>query len=376
MARLDPAGAGRDASPVTGAPAGPTGRGPDARDEPRPVPGRAVGRPSSARPAVRLGCPTPLSGRYAAQGAQIREALALYARFEGLALQLEDDRSDPARAAELHALLHETCDVVLGPYGSDSTRAVASAARGQPVWNHGASADDVQRLAGVVSVAAPASGYLAAVARVVATRRAGARISVGLASGRFARLAADGLLPEARRLGLRLAATRPLDAGADALLQDEPDAVLLCGPLDREASVLAAVAAVAPDVVLGGVSPGVDGFAAAAGADVDGVLAPVQWHPDAAPTRPGIGPCLDALAATPGTRERLDYVGVQAIAAAVLARHCLAADARDPLGVAAELDTTTLLGRFCRDRATGLQIGHQLSVVERRDGRRVLVAPP
>ena len=42
---------------------------------------------------------------------------------------------------------------MLGPYGSDSARAVAAARRGAVVWNHGAAADDVQRLPGVVSVA-------------------------------------------------------------------------------------------------------------------------------------------------------------------------------------------------------------------------------
>lgn len=344
--------------------------------EARPGSGDGAGRVRPARATLRLGCPTPLSGRYAPQGAQIRRALELYARSGGLSLRLEDDRSDPARAAELYERLGETCDVVLGPYGSDSARAVARLAGGRPVWNHGASADDVQQLPGVVSVAAPASGYLAAVASVLAARRPGARITVGLASGRFARLAGDGLLAASAQLGVRVVAVRPLDIGPGALLEDAPDAVLLCGPIDREARVLAALAAAAPGVVLGGVSPGVDGFAAAAGGEIDGVLAPVQWHAQAAPATPGIGPALRELAPTHGTSDRLDYVGVQAIAAAAIARCCVAAEGRHPLAVARGLDETTLLGRFRLDPASGVQAGHRLSVVERRGGRRLLVAPP
>lgn len=368
MERLDPARADRGASP-------PTAAGGEARGA-RSVVAPTAGGARVARAAIRLGCPTPLTGRYAAQGAQIRHALERYAHWEGLALELEDDGSDPARAAALHERLRERCDVVLGPYGSDSARAVARVASGRPVWNHGASADDVQRLPGVVSVAAPASGYLAAVARVVASRRPGARIVVGLASGRFARLAGDGLLAASARLGVHVVATLPLDAGADTLLADAPDAVLLCGPLDREAPVLAALAAAASEIVLGGVSPGVDGFAAAAGGELDGVLAPVQWCEEATPPTPGIGPGLGELAPAAGLRDRLDYVGVQAIAAAVVARWCLGVDGPDPLAVARGLDTTTLLGPFRLDPATGVQVGHRLSVVERRGGRRVLVAAP
>ena len=62
-----------------------------------------------------------------------------------------------ANLAQFHSqLLARGCRFVLGPYGSDSTRAVAE---GRPgiVWNHGAAADDVQRLPGVVSLASPAS---------------------------------------------------------------------------------------------------------------------------------------------------------------------------------------------------------------------------
>jgi hypothetical protein len=37
------------------------------------------------------------------------------------------------------------------------------------------------------------------------------------------------------------------------------------------------------------------------------------------------------------------------------------------------LDTTTLFGRFRVDRATGVQTGHKIRVVQWRGGQRVLV---
>jgi ABC-type branched-subunit amino acid transport system substrate-binding protein len=95
----------------------------------------------------------PATGRYAVQGAQVRAGLELWASRAETRLIVEDDRSRPERAARLHAeLVERGCHFVLGPYGSDSARAVAAARPGAVVWNHGAAADDVQRLPGVVSV--------------------------------------------------------------------------------------------------------------------------------------------------------------------------------------------------------------------------------
>ena len=108
----------------------------------------------------------PATGRYAVQGARVRAGLELWASRAGTRLVVEDDRSRPARAARLHAeLVERGCQFVLGPYGSDSARAVAAARTGAVVWNHGAAADDVQRLPGVVSVPSPASRYLVALGR-------------------------------------------------------------------------------------------------------------------------------------------------------------------------------------------------------------------
>lgn len=272
----------------------------------------------------------------------MRTGLELWAGNTGRELVLVDDRSDPPTAAGVHAELHASgCSPVLGPYGSDTTRAVAHARAGAVVWNHGAAADDVQRLPGVVSVATPASRYLVALARAAAELGA-TRVAAVTAPGRFARLACEGLEREAPSLGVELV-TEP--AGADA--------VLLCGPVEWEAARFAGLAR--PGVILGGVSPGLP---SAPRAWPDGTLAPVQWHP-------GLG----------GPAGLEDYVAAQAYAAAEIAARCLADHPADPVGAAQHLSTETFFGRFELDE-TGLQVGHRLAVVRRQGRRQELVLYP
>jgi hypothetical protein len=227
---------------------------------------------------------------------------------------------------------------VLGPYGSDTTRAVARARGGRVVWNHGAAADAVQRLAGVVSVASPASGYLVALAQAAAGLGA-ARLALLTAPGAFASFARDGLERKAPALGVELVDD-----------PDDADCVLLCGPVEWEADRFRGLNRLG--TLLGGVSPGLPD---APPAWPDGTLAPVQWHPE--------------LGGPPGLE---DYVAAQAYAAALIAERCMAIEPEDPLSAARSLVTDTFFGRFELDE-TGLQSGHRLSVVRWRHGRQTLV---
>jgi ABC-type branched-subunit amino acid transport system substrate-binding protein len=280
----------------------------------------------------------------------MRAGLELWARRAGIPVEVVDDESKPERAARIHEeLAARGCRFVLGPYGSDSTRAVAEARAGSVVWNHGAAADDVQRLPGVVSVSTPASRYLLALGRVVAELRPGAAAAVVTAPGRLARFARQGLEREAGSLGI-------------ALVSDsaEAEAVLLCGPLQWECKRLRAL--IGSGRLLGGLSPGLAAFPELLGADPEGVLAPVQWHPGLGPT-PELGPPSVPLA---------DYVAAQAYAASLIADRCLELNGPDPLAAALDLRTTTFFGAFQLD-ASGLQVGHRLSVVHWRSGRRELL---
>jgi substrate-binding family protein len=269
----------------------------------------------------------------------MRAGLELWARDYGRDLVALNDESSPRVAYRVHEqLVEQGCVPVLGPYGSDTTRAVARARAGRVVWNHGASADDVQRLPGVVSVATPASRYLVALVQVAAGLGA-ARVAVLAAPGAFAAQARKGLEHAAPSLGIEL-----LDAATGA------DCVLLCGPVEWEAERFRSLGR--GGRLFGGISPGLPD---APPVWPDGTLAPVQWHPE-------LG----------GPTGLEDYVAAQAYAAALIAERCRALDPSDPLSAARSLDTETFFGRFELDE-DGLQRGHRLSVVRWRHGRQTLV---
>ncbi len=330
-------------------------------------------RPRHGVRCASVGAVIPDTGRYAVQGAQMRAGLELWARRADADLEIVDDRSNPERSANVHERLRQRCRFVIGPYGSDATRAVAHAADGAVVWNHGAAADDVQRLKGVVSLPSPASRYLVALGRGVATIRPGARIALVAARGRFAQQAVEGLAAESGQLDLAIAARFTLADTPHAIAAVAPDAVLACGPLHREAALLGQLADVLPEAILGGVSPGVADFGEVLGRDIDDVLAPVQWHQDVVQDI-SLGPTPAQIAADAGSRTlaAFDYVAAQAYAAGVLAEFCTEAAPADPLALAASLRTATFFGRFGLDRASGLQIDHRLSVIRRVGGERVL----
>ena len=305
----------------------------------------------------------------------MRAGLELWASRAETRLIVEDDRSRPERAARLHAeLVERGCHFVLGPYGSDSARAVAAARPGAVVWNHGAAADDVQRLPGVVSVPSPASRYLVALGRAVAALRPAATIALVTAAGRFARFAREGLEQADPALGLGILACFSFRDPPAAIAAAGADAILACGPVGAEVVLFRALARLVPSTLRGGVSPGLAAFPALLGGDPEGLLAPVQWHPETR-TSPELGPGSVELVANARASAlgELDYVAAQAYAAALIAGRCLELGPDDPLRAARRLRTTTFFGAFELDPGTGLQRGHRLSVVRWTQARQELL---
>ncbi len=310
----------------------------------------------------------PLSGRYALQGSQMESGLRLWAAWARRNVVIEDDRSCPARAASLHSELLDRAAFVVGPYGSDSTRAVARSAA--LVWNHGAAADDVQQLDGVVSLPTPASRYLVALARAVGRIRPGARTVVASARGPFGSLARAGLERIAESLVLEIVDKTSFAAVITSIRRHRPSVVLGCGSFLQEVHLVRSMAACAADILYAGVAPGMADFARIAKVDPEGMLATVQWHPEAT-SHAEIGPSGAEVA--DNARRPLDYVGAQVIAAATLAEHCTRLAPHDPYAMARSLKTTTFYGAFELDAETGMQIGHELSVIEWKAGRQELL---
>jgi ABC-type branched-subunit amino acid transport system substrate-binding protein len=305
-----------------------------------------------SRRQLKVGASLSLSGRYAAQGRSACAGLEAWARDQTAELVVRDDESSADVAVALHRQLSSECSFVLGPYGSDLARAVARDAAGGVVWNHGAAADDVQRLPGVVSVPSPASGYLVAVASVVSAMRPRATICVLAAQGLFATCARQGIEAAATGLGINLVGD---PAAADVLL--------LCGPISWEIEHIRLHRRLG--LLIGAVSPGLSEFPELFGDDPEGLLAPVQWHP-AVRIRPELGPLTVDLA---------DYVAAQAYAVALISSNCHQLQQDDPLAAAKQLQTSTFFGGF-RLARDGLQVGHQLAVVQWKNGCRHLRPSP
>lgn len=297
-----------------------------------------------------------LTGRYGAFGRQAAEGLRAWADVRGIDLRIEDDHSDPAESARRTVAAAGRAEILFGPYGSGSGRAVAEAMSGRPevVWNHGAAA--VPRTgARMVDVLCPAASYwrglpaalgLCAPQAGVAVVRAPGGFGAEVAAGAVAALAAAGrppvLVRDLEPGGPEAAVEAALGAGAGWIAgggHAEDDLALA-----RAAAGRCSVALVVCGVALAGEE---------LGAAVAGSLGPAQWDgtPPPSPFRLPRG---------------ADYPAAQALAAALLAERALGlagSSGPDALWDAARaLRVATHIGPFVVDD-DGRQVGHAPCVV-------------
>jgi hypothetical protein len=95
---------------------------------------------------LRIGACLSLSGKYAQFGRQALRGLEAWCSLDGTAdLLAEDDRSDRRTLETVLPGVAARCDLLLGPYSTQLTRAAGRVAAGSGwlVWNHGGSGDDV-----------------------------------------------------------------------------------------------------------------------------------------------------------------------------------------------------------------------------------------
>lgn len=278
-------------------------------------------------------------------------------------------------------------DLVIGPYGSGLAGEAGhwAAERRRVVWNHGGSADEVETMPWLVSLASPTSRYLAAVLEAIAGELPGGRVLIGAGEGSFGRAAAAGATEAAGSAGMTVLGVVAPEEMPDAV---DADVLLLAGSFDEDVAILRRLQR--PPRVVAAVAGGLREFADALGpARAEGVLAPSQWE-EGVRIRPDIGPRpVDVLRAlrsrlapglAPGTAAaHVEYPAAQAYAAVVLALHCaaLTGDFDDDalLGAARSLRCTTFFGRFGLG-ADGRQTDHQLVVIQWVDGAKCIVGPP
>jgi ABC-type branched-subunit amino acid transport system substrate-binding protein len=332
---------------------------------------------------------TPLTGPLAEYGMAGLRGAQVWSRLQRLpepwdeiALTAYDAHPDPVAATR--AALATDPHGLLGPYGSGPTAAVA-AATDRLVWNHGGATSRLVRRTypRVVNVPAPAASYFRGV--LDALRAAAPRAkAVSLLAGRssFSREVAAGARGAARARGFEV---RELEfargqAGPAARRVPPADVLLVVGAFDDEVAATT-VLLDRPWLAAATVGAGTEEVLAPLGARREGLIGPAQWVP-AASEPPQDGPDAATFVAAYRTSFGAEppYPAAQAFAAGVLLARCLreagSADEGMLFTAARSLDTTTMFGRFLLDPTTGLQVGHEVRVVQWQDGVRRVVWPP
>jgi branched-chain amino acid transport system substrate-binding protein len=360
---------------------------------------------------IRVGAALSLSGGFAAQGEQARRGLALWAADANAAggievrdrggrwpveLFVRDDqsRSGPAAAGAERLIVDDAVDLLVGPYSSVLTLAVAPVAERhrKVLWNHGGSSDAVasRGFRFAVNLASPASQYLAEVLRMArALDPSATRVALlHGARGTFPQAAVAGAEAYARQYGLRVvvkAAYPP--AGPDfadlvaRVAARQPEVVLGVGRTEADLEVARELSAQRVRVrVAGLVAAPLWSFGRTLGDAAEGLVGPSQWEPGAG-VQPDVGPAGPEFVARyrDQFREEPDYPAAQAYAAGLVAQFCVnaAGTLRDePLrDAAARLAFTTFYGGFALDAATGEQVGHRLVLTQWQDGAKPVVWP-
>lgn len=339
---------------------------------------------------LRAALVTPLSGPLAAFGRAAAAGLTLWAtqsanlppQWTGVELDVRDTANNPAAA--MRAAIDTQPDVLFGPYGS-STMLVAARVAERVVWNHGGATSQLSWPAfpRVINVLSPASTYFDGVLQVVRASDPGAAtVSICYAATGFGRDVAAGAISTAAQLNFEVRAVsfEPGHVLEGASTLPGSDVLLVAGNFADEL-------AAAPVLLARGwkaaafVGAGVEEVLAPLGDLREGLLGPAQWMAAVA-LQPDEGPdsawFVEKYKQTAGVDP--PYPAAQAFAAGLLCARCLresgSSEDSVQLATARRLICTTLYGRFRIDPGSGLQVGHQVLIVQWQGGIRRVVWPP
>ena len=360
---------------------------------------------------LKVGMVASLTGQFRSQGSQALEGATAWAgdanagggvfvRSAGksllVRLQHYDDESKAqvARALTEKLILEDRVDLLLGPYSSVLTLAVAPVAERfrRVLWNHGGASDEIyaRGFRWTVGILTPASRYLLGVIDLVRERDPLARKVAVLRSNRgsFPLAVASGVESYALEKGFRVVLNRQYPPGtADfspllrELEQSRPDIIIGVGRIQDDLTLARQMVdwpIKAKTIAL--VAAGIGQFKEVLGHHAAGFVGPSQWEPEAAYV-PDYGPSPQELVGRLGKfgREGGDYALAQAYASGLVARKCVEEAGTLDNGtlreVAGRLDFTTFYGRFRLDPATGNQIGRSVLIVQWQDGEKVILWP-
>ena len=348
---------------------------------------------------ILAGVSLSLTGKFRLQGQEALNGLKLWVDYATssfpLRLIVHDDGSRSAQAKEnvLRLLTRDRVDLLLGPYSSVLTMAVApiAEAHGKILWNHGGASDALYERGWrhLVSLISPASDYLRALPLLVKQR--GPEISritvLHEKAGSFAAHVACGAADGAKAAGFRQIRLSPFGSpieDAATVLREavvgEPELLMAVGSFQDDVAIVQQRGSLPRAKALAVVAAGLEAIHRLVGGLVEGVIGPSQWEPSVNHHNI-VGPDSGWFLSEYLSRfhELPGYPAAQAFAAGLVFTECLrrAGSLEDDalLGAAYALELTTLFGGFRYDAQTGRQIGHQILLVQWQDGKKVVIWP-
>jgi len=362
--------------------------------------------------AIRIGMTSPLSGSLAADGQMSLNGLQLwasdvnatggiYVRSLGRKLPVQlvyyDDQSNTARVAALYPqLIASNVNFLMAPYSSPLTLAAAPIAEQHHILmlSHGGAADGIWQKGynNIIGVLSPGSAYMLPVADMLATLTPKpTTLAFFYGNDPFSISIFNGLSPYAIKLGYKVVYNQTYDESASDYT-----------------SQLAQIAALKPDVLLGGahfvdgetimknvrslginfnaivllVAPDDPRFLSDLGSVSNYVITPGQWEPNLEFTSfSAYGNITSAQFFSKFTSRfgiTPNYEAAQAYAAGLILQKAIYDSGsldntvvRNQLG---QEDFYTFYGRFKIDQ-TGIQVAHSMVVAQWQNGNKQTIWP-
>ncbi|MCZ6624974.1 MAG: amino acid ABC transporter substrate-binding protein [Deltaproteobacteria bacterium] len=355
---------------------------------------------------ITVGVSVSLSGKFRFQAEQALRGIKLWTkvvnqqggiyledRAQSLPVQLivYDDRSktEPAKNNVVRLLKEDRVDLLFGTYSTVLTLAVAPIAEGYKkiLWNHGGASDAIcqQGWHYLVCVLSPASSYLRSLPYyLVKSDPQSYRITcLRASSGTFAAHVADGLTEAAKFYGLsvrQVPFTSPIKDAREIVktLTDHPDLLVAIGSFQDDVKIVRHCSAIKTIVT---VAAGVAAFGQDLGPRAEGIIGPSQWEPGVhysalrGPNSEWFSSYFKKSFGVPP-----DYTAAQGFATGVVIQEAIqrAGGLKDERlrRAVADLDIHTFYGSFRIDPKSGLQVSHEILLVQWHKGEKVVVWPP
>jgi branched-chain amino acid transport system substrate-binding protein len=363
-----------------------------------------------AQKPIRIGASLSLTGSYAALGQNQQRGYQLCVKQTNdkggvlgrkLELVLYDDWSDPATAVRLYEKLvtQDTMDLLLGPYGSPITDAVADVAEKykRPLVTHAASASIFRKgRKFVFMVLSPAEVFLEGLVEMAA-RRGLKTLAIINENTLFAKAVADGTAELAKRKGLEVVFVQGYPKGnldfSTILVKvraANPDVLAAATYFDDAVAITRQMKQlnVSPRMYAVTVGGDLPKFQEILGKDAEFVYGASLWDPELVTLR--AGGLIPVARQYPGAREFVEshrkefpradlsyqtaagYAICQILVKAV--KRAASLDGVKIREAILRMDLNTVLGRFKVDQ-DGFQIAHKMLMFQWQGGKKVILWP-